>query len=98
MVDLSRIEYLVGKKSLQTIGKKKVMLCGCGGVGSFVAEALCRSGLGEITLVDFDKVEPSNLNRQLMSEKNNIGISKTQALKERLVKVSETKVNIHRKF
>jgi len=93
MVDLSRIEYLVGKKSLQTIGKKKVMLCGCGGVGSFVAEALCRSGLGEITLVDFDKVEPSNLNRQLMSEKNNIGISKTQALKERLVKVSETKVN-----
>ncbi len=69
------------------------MLCGCGGVGSFVAEALCRSGLGEITLVDFDKVEPTNLNRQLMSEKNNIGISKTQALKERLVKVSETKVN-----
>lgn len=68
------------------------MVCGCGGVGSFVAEALCRSGLGEITLVDFDKVEPSNLNRQLMSEKDNIGKKKTEALKERLEKVSDTKV------
>ncbi len=92
MVDLSRMEYLIGKEGLEKIRNKKVMVCGCGGVGSFVAEALCRSGLGEITLVDFDKVEPSNLNRQLMSEKDNIGKKKTEALKERLEKVSDTKV------
>ena len=81
MADLSRIEYLVGKDAMDRIKKKHVLVCGVGGVGSFVAEGLCRSGLGKITLLDYDKVEPSNLNRQLMTDKNNIGTSKVQALK-----------------
>ena len=94
MVDLSRIEYLVGKDSIKKLKKKEVLLCGVGGVGSFVAEALCRSGLGKITLCDYDVVEPSNLNRQLMSNKTNIGEDKVAALKERLEEVSDTKVSV----
>ena len=92
MVDLSRMEYLVGEEALDRIKEKSVLVCGVGGVGSFVAEALCRSGLGQITLLDYDKVEPSNLNRQLMSTKDNIGMIKTEALKKRLEEVSDTKV------
>ncbi len=93
MVDLSRMEYLIGKENLDRIRTKRVLVCGVGGVGSFVAEGLCRSGLGYITLLDHDKVEPSNLNRQLMTSKNNIGMSKVLALKERLEEVSDTKVD-----
>jgi len=94
MVDLSRIEYLVGKEAIERLKHKHVLVCGAGGVGSFVAEALCRSGLGEITLLDFDVVDPSNLNRQLMTSRENIGVKKTEALKQRLESVSDTKVNI----
>ncbi|MBQ6479315.1 MAG: tRNA threonylcarbamoyladenosine dehydratase [Erysipelotrichaceae bacterium] len=98
MAELSRIEYLVGKDALERIRKKHVLLCGVGGVGSFVAEGLCRSGLGKITLLDYDKVEVSNLNRQLMTNKNNIGRSKVQALKERLEEVSDTQVKTIESF
>lgn len=93
MVDLSRIEYLIKKEGIEKVKSKHVLVCGVGGVGSFVAEGLCRSGLGEITLLDFDVVEPSNLNRQIMTDKNNIGKRKTDALKERLESISDTKVN-----
>lgn len=93
MADLSRMEYLVGKDALERIRNKRVLVCGCGGVGSFVAEALCRSGLGYITLLDYDKVEPSNLNRQLMSTKDNIGEIKTEALKRRLEEVSDAQID-----
>ena len=92
MVDLSRMEYLIGTEKLNKIKEKNVLICGCGGVGSFVAEGLCRSGIGRMSLLDYDKVEASNLNRQLMSSKDNIGQNKTQALKERLQKVSDTSI------
>ena len=98
MVDLSRMEYLIGADALARVKQKKVLLCGCGGVGSFVAEALCRSGLGHITLLDYDLVEPSNLNRQLMSTKENIGMIKVEALKRRLEEVSDTVVDTIRIF
>ena len=93
MADLSRMEYLIGKENLDRIRTKKVLVCGVGGVGSFVAEGLCRSGIGYMTLLDYDKVEPSNLNRQLMSTRNNIGMRKTEALKARLQEVSDTKID-----
>ena len=93
MVDLSRMEYLIGEEALNRIRQKRVLVCGVGGVGSFVAEALCRSGLGYVTLLDFDKVEPSNLNRQLMTDKNNIGQNKVEVLKRRLEEVSDTIVD-----
>lgn len=93
MVDLSRMEYLIGREKLEKVKNKRVLVCGVGGVGSFVAEGLCRSGLGYITLLDYDKVEASNLNRQLMTTKDNIGMSKVGALKKRLEEVSDTKVD-----
>lgn len=93
MVDLSRLEYLIGKDNIDKLQDKKILICGCGGVGSFVAEALARSGVGYITLLDYDKVEPSNLNRQLMSTKNNIGLIKTEVLKQRLNEISDCNVD-----
>ncbi|MBO4919590.1 MAG: tRNA threonylcarbamoyladenosine dehydratase [Erysipelotrichaceae bacterium] len=98
MADLSRLEYLVGKDAMDRIKQKHVLICGVGGVGSFVAEGLCRSGLGRVTLLDYDRVEPSNLNRQLMTDKDNIGMSKVQALKERLEQISDTEVQTMEMF
>lgn len=98
MVDLSRIESLVGKDAIELISKKHILICGVGGVGSFVAEALCRSGIGEVTLVDFDVIDSSNLNRQLMTNKNNIGKVKVEELKKHLEEISDTKVNIKNVF
>ena len=89
---LKRIEVLVGDKQLKFLQSQKVMICGVGGVGSFVAEALARSGIGNLTIVDFDVVEESNLNRQLMTSKCNIGIDKVEVLKERLESISNVKV------
>jgi len=95
---LERLEYLVGKDIVKGLKKKEVLICGCGGVGSFVAEALARSGVGKITLLDFDVIEKSNLNRQLMSNKENIGKPKTYALKERLENISNAKVSTINEF
>lgn len=98
MVDLSRTEYLIGKDKLELLKKKKVLLCGVGGVGSFVAEGLCRSGLGELDIVDYDKIDPSNINRQIMVDKNNIGEIKVEALKKRLELISDTKITAYNTF
>ena len=63
---LHRITLLLGKESVKKLQKSTVMVVGCGAVGSFAIEALARSGVGHIVLVDFDKVEESNINRQLL--------------------------------
>ena len=97
-MDLSRIEYLIGKDSLKTLAKKSVLICGVGGVGSFVAEALARSGVGKLSLVDYDVIDSSNINRQLMTNKDNIGKSKVEELKKRIENVSDCKVTIHNCF
>ena len=90
---LDRVETLIGKEKLRKLRSKKVLICGVGGVGSFVAEGLARSGIGHITLCDFDVVDASNLNRQLMTSKKNIGEIKTDALKKRLEEVSDAKID-----
>ena len=89
---LSRLEVLIGKDDLKKLKKKKVLVCGVGGVGSFVAEALARSGIGHLTLVDYDVIDFSNLNRQLMTSKENVGEVKVDVLKKRLEEVSNCKV------
>ena len=61
-----RLSYLIDDIDMMKLHNAKVMVCGTGGVGSFVAEALARSGIGHLVLVDFDTIEASNLNRQLM--------------------------------
>lgn len=98
MVDLSRVESLVGKDGVDKLKTKHVLICGVGGVGSFVAEALARSGVGELTLVDFDKVDSSNLNRQLMANKSNIGNIKVDELKKHLEEISDAKIHTNNVF
>lgn len=92
MVNLSRLESLIGKESIKLLKSKHVLICGVGGVGSFVAEALARSGIGKLTLIDFDTIDPSNLNRQLMTNKNNIGEVKVEELKKHLEEISDAKI------
>lgn len=92
MVDLNRLEALIGKENIKLLKNKHVLICGVGGVGSFVAEALARSGIGKLTLIDFDKIDTSNLNRQLMTNKSNIGKIKVDELKKHIEDISDTKV------
>ena len=80
----SRTELLIGTDGLNTLRDSSVTLFGLGGVGSYAAEALCRAGVGRITIVDFDDVCISNINRQLHALDNTIGRPKTQVMAERL--------------
>lgn len=98
MADLSRLAALVGEEKLAKMQNYRVMVCGVGGVGGFVCEALARSGIGELIIVDFDRVEESNLNRQLISTKTNIGTLKTEAMKYRIEAVSDCKVKVINAF
>ena len=98
MVDLSRLEILIGKENIKELKNRNVLICGVGGVGGFVAEALARSGIGKLTLVDYDTIESSNLNRQVVSNKNNIGKSKVKEIKKRIEEISDCRVLIEEKF
>lgn len=95
---LERLEILLGKDAIKFLKKKKVLICGVGGVGSFVAEALARSGIGKIDIVDYDTVDHSNLNRQLLSNKNNIGKIKVEEMKKRLEEISDCKVEAYNQY
>lgn len=79
-----RTERLLGAQGMRQLTDSHVLLFGVGGVGSYVAEGLVRSGLGAITIVDGDRVAESNLNRQSHATTQTIGMPKTQAMAERL--------------
>lgn len=79
----SRLEALIGKDNLDKIRTKKVIVFGVGGVGGFVVESLIRSGLEDITIVDNDVVEESNINRQIIATSESIGESKVKTMQER---------------
>lgn len=72
----SRLISLIGENNFDKIKNTKVLLIGIGGVGSYALEALIRNGFHNITIVDYDKIDISNLNRQLITNQNNIGCSK----------------------
>lgn len=84
----TRVELLLGKKVLEQIVLKHVILFGVGGVGSWCAEALVRSGIKYLTIVDPDYVNPSNINRQLPATHHTIGELKVNVLKERLLEIN----------
>ena len=79
-----RLTLLIGPDAAAALQKSRIIVFGLGGVGSWCAEALVRSGIGRISLVDSDKVCPSNINRQLQATSSTIGRLKTEALEERL--------------
>ena len=81
---LNRTALLRTPEEMEALAAAHVMLLGLGGVGSYAAEALCRAGIGEMTLVDNDTVAPSNLNRQLPALVSTIGQRKTDVVAQRM--------------
>ena len=80
-----RIELLIKKEGLDALENSTVMIVGVGGVGSYAAEALARSHVGHLILVDKDCVEPSNLNRQMQATVDTVGTPKVEAMKARIL-------------
>lgn len=83
-----RTETLLGRDAMEKLRSCHVAVLGLGGVGSWCAEALARSGVGELTLCDCDEVSPTNLNRQLEATADTIGRPKALAMAERAVQIS----------
>ena len=84
----NRSAMLLGEPAQKTIGEIKVILFGVGGVGSWCAEALVRTGVRQLCVVDSDVVCETNVNRQLMATSVNIGESKVEAMKKRLLQIN----------
>ena len=84
----SRTALLVGSEALQRLAASRVILFGVGGVGSWCAEALIRSGVGHLTMVDPDCVDPSNINRQLPALTTTVGRPKVEVMRERLLSIN----------
>jgi tRNA A37 threonylcarbamoyladenosine dehydratase len=96
---LSRTQLLIGEQSLQQLTKAHVMIVGMGGVGSFAAEFIARSGIGQMTIIDGDVVDPTNRNRQLPALATNHGVAKASIMEERLLAINpELKINAIRQF
>lgn len=83
-----RLIGLIGEEKLKEIERKKVLLIGVGGVGSYALEALIRNGFYDITIVDFDTIDLSNLNRQLITDSTNIGKYKVDEAKKRALLIN----------
>lgn len=96
---LHRITLLLGKEAVSKLNQSTVMVVGCGAVGSFAIEALARSGIGHLILIDFDKVEESNINRQLFALGSTVGQSKVEIAKQRILDINpDIKVDIYNMF
>ena len=84
----SRFAMLVGEEGIEKLKKSSVIVFGVGGVGSYVVESLARSGIGKITMVDFDEISESNINRQIHALKSTVGKSKIEVMKERILDIN----------
>ena len=84
----NRNELLIGTAVMNKISQTRVILFGLGGVGSWCAEGLIRSGIGHLTIVDSDQISPTNINRQLQATVETIGQAKTDVLKMRLLSIN----------
>lgn len=83
-----RTEKLVGAENVKRLENANVAIVGLGGVGGYVAVLLSRAGVGNFTLIDFDKVDETNLNRQVVATRKTIGKLKTEVLKEQLLEIN----------
>lgn len=89
-----RTIWLIGQEAFTRLQGSLVVVAGLGGVGGHCAEALARAGVGALHLIDFDSVQESNLNRQLVAAKSTIGQQKTTAMQNRLLDVSDCRVSL----
>ena len=95
----SRTEMLFGKENIEKLKNKKVIVFGIGGVGGYVCEALARTGIGKIDLVDNDTVSESNINRQIIALHSTVGKYKTEVMRERMLDINPSiEVNIFNTF
>ncbi len=95
----SRTQLLLGDEAMNKLAASRVAVFGIGGVGGYVCEALIRSGVGAIDLIDDDKVCLTNLNRQIIATRKTIGQYKTQVMKERILDINpDAKVEVHNCF
>lgn len=98
-MDLTRVEYVIGKENIAKLRGACVAVVGLGGVGSYIAEALARSGVGALILVDADEVAPSNINRQLPALVSTMGKRKTEVIAARIADINpECKVTLRSSF
>ena len=97
--EFSRMELLIGKDCVESLQEKTVLVFGVGGVGSHCIEALARSGIGHLILVDNDTVSLTNINRQAIAYHSTIGQYKTRGMKERIQDICpKTEVTVHETF
>lgn len=95
----SRTELLFGKEAMKKLASSRVAVFGIGGVGGYTAEALVRSGVGEIDLIDNDRVSVSNINRQIVATDRTVGRYKVDVMKERAEEINPAcKVGAYRIF
>lgn len=93
MSDFSRLEMMIGLENLNKLKTKKVIVFGIGGVGGYVVEALTRSAIGRIDIVDSDKISSSNINRQIIALNSTIGQYKTEVMKKRMLDIN-SEINV----
>ncbi len=96
MEQFFRTELLFGKTAMENISKSHVAVFGVGGVGSFAVEAIVRSGVGELTIVDFDTIDISNINRQIPALISTVGESKIDTMSKRILDINP-KIKLHSK-
>ena len=99
MNQFSRTELLLGKDAIEKLNGSRVAVFGIGGVGGYVVEALARSGVGAIDIIDNDTVSLTNINRQIIALHSTVGQSKVEAAKKRILDINpECKVAAHEIF
>ncbi len=84
----NRLNLLLGEETMERVMNKRVIIFGVGGVGSWCAESLVRSGISHLTIVDSDRVCITNVNRQLQATTKTVGLVKVEVLKERLLEIN----------
>ena len=95
----SRTELLFGKEAMDILENSRVAVFGVGGVGGYTVEALVRSGVGAIDVIDDDKVCLTNLNRQIIATRKTIGKYKVEVMRDRILEINpDAKVNVHKCF
>lgn len=95
----SRTELLVGDRAMNRLAQSRVAVFGMGGVGGYVVEALVRSGIGAIDLIDHDQVSLSNLNRQIIATRDSVGRDKVEVMQERIHSINpDCTVRAHQCF
>lgn len=99
MNEFSRTELLLGVEGVNKLRESFVAVFGVGGVGSFTVEALVRSGVGNIAVIDDDKVCLTNINRQLIATRKTVGKLKVEVMRDRILEINpKANVEIHQKF